>query len=113
MTGLWIIAPVYNEEKNLHSFVEEWMSVFRKVAGNDFTFCLLNDGSTDRSLSILNELASCYPELRVIDKANSGHGSTCIAGYELAIQAGAQWIFQIDSDGQCDPMQFRHFWDSR
>jgi glycosyltransferase involved in cell wall biosynthesis len=113
MPELWTVAPVYNEEKNLQAFVEEWLSVFREVTGGNFTFCLLNDGSTDGSLAILNKLASRNPELRVIDKTNSGHGPTCLLGYGLAIRSGAQWIFQIDSDGQCDPQQFRSFWESR
>lgn len=112
-SDLWIIAPVYNEEKNLHAFVLEWLDVFRKVVGKDFTFCLLNDGSTDGSLTILNRLAASHSEIRVVDKVNSGHGATCLAGYEKALEAGAKWIFQIDSDGQCDSAYFETFWKSR
>ncbi len=113
MSDLWIVAPVYNEEKNLHAFVLEWLDVFRKVVGNDFTFCLLNDGSTDGSLALLNRLAQSHSEIRVVDKVNSGHGATCLTGYEQALEAGAKWIFQIDSDGQCDSAYFETFWQSR
>ena len=113
MSDLWVIAPVYNEEKNLHAFVLEWICVLRKVAGENFTFCLPNDGSSDGSLTILNKLAANHPELRVIDKVNTGHDATCLTGYEQAIRAGAQWIFQIDSDGQCDPAYFETFWKSK
>jgi dolichol-phosphate mannosyltransferase len=38
---------------------------------------------------------------------------TCRKGYELALEEGAAWIFQIDSDGQCDPKFFRSFYSNR
>ncbi|MDY6830254.1 MAG: glycosyltransferase family 2 protein [Thermodesulfobacteriota bacterium] len=113
MSKLWVLAPVYNEEKNLAGFVQEWLAVLRKTMGADFTFCLINDGSTDGSPDILNRLAATHPELKIIDKPHSGHGPTCRMGYELALKADAQWIFQIDSDGQCDPAFFETFWSSR
>lgn len=112
-SDLWIVTPVYNEERNLAAFVEEWMAVFRRVVGGNFTFCLLNDGSTDASLKILSSLAAKYPEIKVIDKPNSGHGRTCVVGYQLAVEAGARWIFNIDADGQCDSAYFEAFWKSR
>lgn len=49
----------------------------------------------------------------MIDKPNTGHGQTCIEGYRLALAAGAKWIFQIDSDGQCDPRFFAALWRRR
>src|SRR4030095_4342723 len=52
-------------------------------------------------------------QLVVLDKVNSGHGRTCRLGYETALQQGAPWIFQIDSDGQCDPTFFPLFWSKR
>jgi glycosyltransferase involved in cell wall biosynthesis len=113
MPALWVIAPVYNEEKSLPSFVAEWIHVLRKCAGEDFTFCLINDGSTDNSLQIMKRLSAGSPELIIVDKANEGHGPSCIAGYCKAIESGAEWIFQIDSDGQCDPADFEIFWQSR
>jgi glycosyltransferase involved in cell wall biosynthesis len=110
---LWIVAPVYNEEKNLGNFVEEWLPVFRETVGDNFVFCLINDGSVDGSLSVLQTLAARHPELLIFDKANSGHGQTCMFGYRKALESGADWIFQIDSDGQCDPADFEAFWNAR
>ena len=34
-------------------------------------------------------------------------------GYRHAIEQGADWIFQTDSDGQTDPAEFAQFWESR
>ena len=53
------------------------------------------------------------PLLEVIDKQNGGHGETVLFGYRHAIEAGADYIFQTDSDGQTDPGQFEEFWEQR
>jgi dolichol-phosphate mannosyltransferase len=110
---LWIVAPVYNEEKNLENFVEEWLPVLRETVGDSFVFCLINDGSVDGSLRVLQNLSERHPELLIFDKANEGHGQTCMFGYRNALESGADWIFQVDSDGQCDPADFKAFWDAR
>lgn len=47
-------------------------------------------------------MASRERELVVIDKPNSGHGQTSVEGYRTALAHGAEWILQVDSDGQCD-----------
>jgi glycosyltransferase involved in cell wall biosynthesis len=110
-TDVWIIMPVYNEQECVEAVVNEWLEEMRKYSFS-FTFCVLNDGSSDKSLEILNHLSQKNNELYVVDKPNSGHGQTCITGYQTAIEKGAKWIFQIDSDGQCDPAYFKKVWES-
>ena len=97
--------PVYNEEEAITSVVEEWQKalIASKVP---YTLCILNDGSKDGTLNILKGFAAKYPQIKLIDKPNTGHGQTCLTGYRMALQNGADWIFQIDSDGQCDPKYF-------
>lgn len=102
---LWVVMPVYNEEEALGSVIEEWIPVL-KQAGVPYTFCILNDGSKDNTLHILQQYALKYPEIKIVDKSNSGHGQTCVLGYQMGLEQGADWIFQIDSDGQCDPRYF-------
>ena len=75
----------------------------------DFIFLALNDGSKDSTLAILNCIAGKEKNFRVIDKLNSGHGQTCLEGYRIALEEAAEWILQIDSDGQCDPVYFERF----
>lgn len=100
--------PVYNEEEAVGSVIEEWHTALQ-YSGVPHTLCILNDGSKDSTLSILHDYESRYPNIKIIDKPNSGHGQTCIFGYKLALENGADWIFQIDSDGQCDPKYFPEF----
>lgn len=100
--------PVYNEEEAIDFVVNEWINALNKLSLN-YTLCILNDGSKDSTLSHLHQLATRHAQIHIIDKPNSGHGQTCIFGYKYALEKGADWIFQIDSDGQCDPIYFEKF----
>jgi dolichol-phosphate mannosyltransferase len=51
--------------------------------------------------------------VEVVTHANRGHGQTCLVGYRIACQRGIPWVFQIDSDGQCDPAYFPAVWAKR
>lgn len=105
--------PVYNEASNIASVVHEWFARLETVAP-DFLLFAVNDGSTDDTGLILEQLARQLGDrLRVINKKNSGHGSSCREGYKLALAEDAAWIFQIDSDGQCDPKFFTELYNNR
>jgi glycosyltransferase involved in cell wall biosynthesis len=107
------VMPIYNEEANIASVVTEWLDAFTQ-ARIVSRLLAINDGSTDTTLKVLKQLQLQFPDqLFVIDKANSGHGRTCRVGYDTALQQQAPWIFQIDSDGQCDPAFFPAFWRKR
>jgi dolichol-phosphate mannosyltransferase len=108
VADLWVVMPVYNEQESITTVINQWLEELRKYQIK-FTMCILNDGSKDRSLQIIQELASKEKEIKVVDKSNSGHGQTCVAGYKIALENGADWIFQIDSDGQCDVSFFEKF----
>jgi dolichol-phosphate mannosyltransferase len=110
---LVVVMPVYNEAANIAAVLEEWFACLRTECPNFILFAV-NDGSKDETANVLaalqNELGH---RLRVVNKENSGHGLSCREGYELALAEGAEWIFQIDSDGQCDPVFFRAVYANR
>ena len=54
-----------------------------------------------------------YPQLIALTKNNEGHGATVQYGYRYAIEEGADYIFQTDSDGQTLPEEFPKFWRHR
>lgn len=112
-TELVVVLPIYNEEANLETVVREWVQEFNRL-GIGFEFLAVNDGSTDGSGTALQKLAECYPGVVTpVAKKNGGHGRACRTGYTLAVERGPQWVFQIDSDGQCDPQFFPLFWSIR
>lgn len=108
----YIVIPAYNEKECISDVVREWHGVVQKL-GEDSRLVVLNDGSKDATLETLQSLAETYSQLVVIDKPNSGHGSSCLEGYRYAAKQSAEWIFQTDSDGQTKPEEFWMLWEKR
>jgi dolichol-phosphate mannosyltransferase len=110
---LAVIIPVYNERDSIQKVIQEWIQELEKWCQH-FIIVAINDGSHDDSLAILRQLQNKIEKrLHVISRPNRGHGQTCLEGYQHAARLGADYVFQIDSDGQCDPRYFSHFWHAR
>jgi len=112
MDKLFIIIPAYNEEENITKVIDGWYSVLQKI-GNESKLIIINDGSTDNTYDIMLEYAKAKPAFHPLTKENSGHGATLLFGYNYAIEQGADYIFQTDSDGQTLPEEFFAFWNLR
>ncbi len=110
--SLWVVMPVYNEEASIERVFEEWMPALR-AGDRELRVLAINDGSRGRTLELLRSIECANPEVVVRDQPNAGHGASCVAGYREAVAAGANWILQIDSDGQCDPRFFPALWAAR
>lgn len=104
--------PAYNEEANIESVIGQWHPIVEKI-GNNSRLVIVDDGSGDRTFFIMQELQKKYPYLIPITKKNSGHGATCLYAYQYAIENGADYVFQTDSDGQTLPEEFWPFWNLR
>ena len=114
MDSLYIVMPAYNEAENLPEVVREWYPVIETYHGEGRSrLVIVNDGSRDDTLVVLQKLAATHPKLVVLDKENSGHGATLLFAYQYALRAWADWIFQTDSDGQTRPEEFDAFWKQR
>jgi dolichol-phosphate mannosyltransferase len=109
---LAVVIPVYNEAGNLPGLLRDWQQEFRSI-GVFYTMILIDDGSKDDSLSLLRSMAAEDGTLRVYTQSNAGHGPAILKGYGLALDAGADWVFQIDSDHQLETTAFRRLWASR
>jgi glycosyltransferase involved in cell wall biosynthesis len=109
---LYIVMPAYNEEENIKSVVDAWYPIIEKIGG-DSRLVIINDGSKDHTYEMMQEYAKEKPMFLPLTKQNSGHGPTLLYGYRYAIQEGADYIFQTDSDGQTNPDEFQAFWDLR
>lgn len=112
MEKLYIVIPAYNEEDNIEKCVDDWYPIVEKY-GDESCLVIINDGSKDSTYGKLKEIAKEKPLLVPLTKNNGGHGSTVLYGYRYAIENGADWIFQTDSDGQTNPKEFEQFWDKR
>jgi dolichol-phosphate mannosyltransferase len=107
---LVLIIPVYNEEECIEKTLSDWHKTMTDLSIN-FLMVIYNDGSKDDTLEKLNILKKKLPNLKVIDKPNSGHGPTILQGYNEF--STATWIFQTDSDGEMSPKYFKDLWNIR
>lgn len=112
MDSLYIIIPAYNEEENIDSVAREWHEVVEKIGG-DSRLVIIDDGGKDSTYGRLVELKKELPMLEPITKSNSGHGGTVLFGYNYAVEHGAEYVFQTDSDGQTLPNEFWNLWEER
>ena len=100
MDCLYIVIPAYNEEENISRVIEDWYPIVAKHDSmGKSRLTIINDGSKDKTGEIARASMAGRPLLEVIDKQNGGHGETVLFGYRHAIEAGADYIFQTDSDG--------------
>lgn len=112
MDKLYIVIPAYNEESNIEQVINDWYPIVEKYNGNgESRLVIIDDGSKDKTFSIMQELAKDKPLFHPVTKKNAGHGATVLYGYNFALDAGADYIFQTDSDGQTLPQEFHEFWD--
>ena len=112
MDKLYIVLPAYNEAENIKEVVKEWYPVLEGKS-EDSRMVIADGGSKDNTLDILYGLQKEYPKLEVFSKPGTDHGTKLIFLYDYAIQSGADWIFQTDSDGQTQSAEFEQFWKLR
>ena len=99
---LSVVVSVYNEELALREFYQETGAVLKALPPSwDYELLFVNDGSADRSLEILRELASRDDRVRVVEfSRNFGHEAAMIAGIDYARGDG---IVCMDADLQHPP----------
>lgn len=114
MNILYVVIPAYNEADNIKKIVDDWYNVVESHSAEGASkLVIVNDGSTDDTLSILEALKETRPRMVILDKKNGGHGSALLCGYKYAIENKADFIFQTDSDGQTKSNEFEKFWSVR
>ena len=89
-----VIIPVYNQEKYLKKSLE---SIVNQTIGiENINVIIVNDKSTDNSLAILEEYASKYPTIKIINhKVNKGAGAAKNTGMEYV---NSDYLTFLDSD---------------
>lgn len=95
MPKLSVIIPIYNTEKFLSRCIE---SIINQTFLN-MEIILVNDGSTDNSLTICREYAGKDGRIKVIDKKNEGAGPTRNMGIEVA---SGEYLAFPDSDDRME-----------
>lgn len=99
--ALSIVAPCYNEEDGITSFVERMSAAAESVVGTSYELILVDDGSRDKTWQIICALCNRFSHLKGVNLArNHGHQLALTAG--LSLTSGAK-ILVIDADLQDPP----------
>jgi glycosyltransferase involved in cell wall biosynthesis len=97
---LSLVLPIYNEEeviRELHARLQRFLAELRL----DVEVLFVNDGSRDRSMELLREIAGLEPRYRVLSLArNFGHQKAITAGLDYA---RGQAVVVLDADLQDPP----------
>lgn len=104
--------PAYNEEGCIENVCNKWITHLSKIVP-DLRMIVVDDGSIDKTGVILSKLAKKEKRLEVIHQLNGGHGKAILAGYKRALSYEPEWIFNVDSDDQFRPEDFKKLWDQR
>ncbi len=94
-----VILPVYNGEKYLKEAIESILNQTYK----DFEFIIINDGSTDKSLDIIEKYKKEDERIIVISRENKGLIATLNEGIE---KAKGKYIARMDQDDISLPNRF-------
>lgn len=95
-----VVIPVFNEEENVPILYERLKEVLEGIP-YDYEIIFVNDGSTDRTGEILEEIAKKDPKVKVIEFArNFGQTPAMVAGMDYAT---GDVIVTMDGDLQNDP----------
>lgn len=104
MPKVSLIIPVYNVSKYLERCVE----TIARQTFNDFEAIFVNDGSTDNSAELCQQLISPYPYMRMVCKENGGLTSARVFGLHESI---GEYICFIDSDDYLHPEYLKSLYD--
>ncbi|WP_281645898.1 glycosyltransferase family 2 protein [Parendozoicomonas sp. Alg238-R29] len=91
-----VIIPAYNYGKTLGRALESVLC----QSGSDYEVLVINDGSTDNTEVVLDELHAVYPgRFRSVSRSNCGLAATRNYGIH---HTGGEWLIFLDSDDELD-----------
>jgi glycosyltransferase involved in cell wall biosynthesis len=94
--------PAYNDGGTIASMVIATDMLLRRLA-SDYEIIVVNDGSSDHTADMLDELVGKYDHLRVIRHVkNRGYGGALRSGFAAASK---ELVFYTDGDAQYDPRE--------
>ncbi len=108
-----LAIPAYNEADGIAGFLSDLDEVLAELTDQHW-FVVVNDVSTDNTAEVVEALDATLDGsvIAITNDVNSGHGPTVLNAYRAAIDTGAEWILQVDGDGQFEAedlrLLFRH-----
>jgi glycosyltransferase involved in cell wall biosynthesis len=99
---LSVVIPCYNEEKTLEAIVDRVLAADR--CGLDIEIVIVDDGSKDRSVAVMTDLAARHPEIKTFEHGiNQGKGAALRTGFQ---RASGDIVLVQDADLEYSPNDY-------
>jgi dolichol-phosphate mannosyltransferase len=96
---IWLVMPTYNESENVEAIVHAVVSEMAKIAPGEYRLLVVDDGSPDGTGQTADQLARELDAVEVLHRTTKdGLGRAYIAGFEHALDNGAELVVQMDAD---------------
>lgn len=106
---LSVIAPAHNEAENIRRLVDE---VGAALAGESFEFILVDDASTDQTLSVAQAVDRPWLRIIALSRPSGGGGNGQSAAFRAGfLAARGELVATLDADLQNDPADLRRLLD--
>jgi len=100
----WLILPTYNEAENIELLASRAAEVLAEASPDGFRVLIVDDGSPDGTGQLADALASEHEQIEVLHRTTrAGLGPAYLAGFKHALDGGAGFVMEMDSDFSHDP----------
>jgi dolichol-phosphate mannosyltransferase len=103
VSGAWLVLPTYNEADNLEGVVRASLDRLAET-GIPHQVLVVDDASPDGTGRIADRLAAEHEVVQVLHRqGKEGLGRAYLAGFDIALEGGAELVLEMDSDFSHDP----------
>lgn len=109
MSDSVIIIPTYNEKENIERMIRTLMAL-----EHSFDVLVVDDGSPDGTAAIVKQMMEVFPgRVHIIERSGKlGLGTAYITGFKWALEAGYEYIFEMDADFSHNPDDVPRLYDA-
>lgn len=102
LSSVSVVIPAYNDEGTIGRLITDVDCLMQELC-NDYEIVVVNDGSKDNTLSVINSMKNSVPRLRVVNhEVNQGYGYTI---RELYFIGSKDLVFSLPGDYQYAPKE--------
>jgi dolichol-phosphate mannosyltransferase len=100
----WLVLPTYNEAENVQAIVRASGEVLAAASPDGYRVLVVDDGSPDGTGELADSLARRHEWVEVLHRSQkNGIGPAYLAGFRYALDGGAGYLMEMDSDFSHDP----------